>query len=232
MDGPRDDQWGAIRIGLAHGAVTNFSEDGEGVNLIDPNRATRAGLAYLALGDWHGAVEIGPRTRYSGTPEPDRFKHDRPGEALVVSIEGASALPQVTRLETGSFLWRTLELELLDGDDAIGLMDSYLPATHLRRRSLIRLIANGRVRLDMRSALSAAVERIRPDFAYLEFEDAGLSTECEASDLDAIARTGALRDVAEALYSEARDTSRSSEEREVASAALNRLYALAQAVSR
>lgn len=51
-----------------------------------PYRARRAGLDYLALGDWHGAVEVDQRTHYCGTPEPDRFKHQRPGTALLVSI--------------------------------------------------------------------------------------------------------------------------------------------------
>lgn len=113
---------GTIRIGLAHGAVRSFSEEGDGLDVIAPDRARRAGLSYLALGDWHGGIEIDPRTRYSGTPEPDRFKHDRPGEALLVSIEGASAFPDVAPLETGSFSWRTLACDLLDSDDAVARM--------------------------------------------------------------------------------------------------------------
>src|SRR5690606_25398182 len=59
---------GTIRIGRAHGAVQSFSEEGNGLDVIAPDRARRAGLSYLALGDWHGGVEIDPRTRYSGTP--------------------------------------------------------------------------------------------------------------------------------------------------------------------
>src|SRR5690606_17806357 len=75
---------GSIRVGLAHGAIQSFSEDAAASEVIAPDRARRAVLDYLALGDWHGAVGIDARTRYSGTPEPDRFKHDRPGEALLV----------------------------------------------------------------------------------------------------------------------------------------------------
>ncbi|MBV8399718.1 MAG: metallophosphoesterase, partial [Acetobacteraceae bacterium] len=59
----------AIRLGLAHGSVRSFGRDDTTThNLIAPDRADRAGLAYLALGDWHGAQEFGPRTWYSGTP--------------------------------------------------------------------------------------------------------------------------------------------------------------------
>lgn len=221
---------GTIRIGLAHGAVQSFSEDGDGLDVIAPDRARRAGLAYLALGDWHGGVEIDARTRYSGAPEPDRFKHDRPGEALLVSIDAASALPDVTPLETGSFSWRSLALDLLDSDDAVARMEALLPETRLRRRTLARLVVGGRTRLEGRAALGAAIEGARPDFAHLEFDDEGLATECEAGDLNAIDRAGALRDAADALLAEAGDGARSAEDREIAQAALGRLYAYAQAV--
>lgn len=222
---------GTIRIGLAHGAVTSFSEEGAGLDVIAPDRARRAGLSYLALGDWHGGVEIDPRTRYSGTPEPDRFKHDRPGEALLVSIEGAAALPDVTVLETGTFSWRTLALDLLDGEDAVALMQSLLPEARARRQVLVTLVAGGLARLEARAALARAVENARPDFAWLSFDDAALATECDAGDLDAIDRAGALREAADALLAEAGDTARSAEEREIARAALGRLYAYAQVVA-
>lgn len=219
---------GTIRIGLAHGAVQSFSEEGNGLDVIAPDRARRAGLSYLALGDWHGGLAIDPRTRYSGTPEPDRFKHDRPGEALLVSIEGVSALPDVTTLETGSFSWRTVALDLLDGDDAVARMEALLPEARLRRHALVTLVAGGRARLDARTALGLAVENARPDFAHLDYDDSQLATECEAGDLDAIDRAGALREAADALLAETGDASRSTEEREIARAALGRLYAYAQ----
>jgi len=222
---------GTIRIGLAHGAVQSFSEEGSGLDVIAPDRVRRAGLSYLALGDWHGGVEIDPRTRYSGAPEPDRFKHDRPGQALLVSIEGAPALPDVTPLETGSFTWRTLAFELLDGDDAVARMEALLPEARLRRRALVRLVAGGRSRLEARTALASAVESARPDFALFEFDDGRLATECEAGDLDTIDRAGALREAADALLAEAGDAARSAEERKIARAALGRLYAYAQTVA-
>lgn len=221
---------GTIRLGLAHGAVKDFSEDGTGLDVISPDRARRAGLSYLALGDWHGGVEIDARTRYSGTPEPDRFKHDRPGEALLVSLDGPSALPQVTTFPTGSFAWRTIALDLFDGEDAAGRMETLLPEARLRRHALITLVAGGRVRLESRTALASAVDNARPDFAYLDFDDRNLATECEAGDLDAIDRAGALREAAEALLAEAEDDTRSAPEREIAQAALARLYAYARAI--
>lgn len=222
---------GTIRIGLAHGAVQSFSEEGRSNDVIAPDRARRAGLAYLALGDWHGGVEVDPRTRYSGTPEPDRFKHDRPGEALLVALDSPSALPQVTPLPIGTFSWRTLNLNVLDGDDPHETLGRLLPEGPSRRRSLVRLIASGHVSLTSRSALAAAIDHVSADFASLDFQDSDLLTACEVADLDAIDRGGALREAAEALLSQAADTGRSAEDRDIAAAALGRLHAYAQAVT-
>ncbi|HKR15887.1 DNA repair exonuclease [Rhizorhapis sp.] len=222
---------GAIRIGLAHGAIRDFSEDTVASDVIAPDRADRAGLSYLALGDWHGAMRVDPRTWYSGTPEQDRFKHDRPGEALLVSIASSSALPEVEALGTASFAWRSFDLHLLDGDDPATVLTSLLPEVRDRRQTLARVIATGRSRLAQRSTLTREIEIAAPDFAWLELDDSGLATECEVDDLDAIDRGGALREAANALFAEARDESLSVTERDIASGALARLYSYAQTVS-
>ena len=222
---------GAIRIGLAHGAVRDFSEDTIASEVIAPNRAERAGLSYLALGDWHGAMRVDPRTWYSGTPEQDRFKHDRPGETLLVSIAGGSASPEVEVLATASFAWRSFDLHLLDGDDPTAALSTLLPEVRDRRQTLARVIATGRSRLALRAMLTRDIEIAAPDFAWLELDDSSLVTECEVDDLDAIDRGGALREAANALLTEARDESRSAAERDIANAALARLYSYAQTVS-
>ncbi len=222
---------GAIRIGLAHGAIREFSEDTVASEVIAPNRADRAGLSYLALGDWHGAMRIDSRTWYSGTPEQDRFKHDRPGEALLVSIASGSASPEVEALPAASFSWRSFDLHLLDGDDATAALQPLLPEARDRRQTLARVIATGRSRLALRAVLTREIEQAVPDFAWLELDESGLATECEVDDLDAIDRGGALREAADALLAEARDENRSAAERDVAGAALARLYSYAQTVS-
>lgn len=229
MDGAAT-QEGVIRIGLAHGAIQSFSEEAAASDVIAPDRARRAGLDYLALGDWHGAVEVDPRTRYSGAPEPDRFKHDAPGTALLVSIAGRSAPPEITPLPTASFAWRTLALHLLDGDDPSPALETLLPQHRDRRQALVRVVATGRSRLAARAALTQAMDGAVPDFAFLELDDTGLATECEVEDLDLIDRAGALREAANALLTEAGDESRSADDRDIAQAALARLYSYAQAV--
>jgi len=222
---------GAIRIGLAHGPIQSFSEDAAVSEVIAPDRARRAGLAYLALGDWHGAVAVDPRTHYSGTPEPDRFKHNRPGEALLVSIADASALPDVTPLETARFSWRTLALDLLADDDPVPALAALLPQDKDRRQALARVVATGRSRLAGRAALVQAIAHAAPDFAFLELDESSLATECEVADLDWIDRAGALRDAANALLAEAGNESCTTAEREIARAALARLFSYAQAAA-
>ena len=230
MDGePTSD--GVLRIGLAHGAVQSFSEEANAADVIAPDRARRAGLAYLGLGDWHGPVEVDARTRYCGTPEPDRFKHERPGEACLVSIAGPNAPPEVTCLRTSSFDWRTIELHLLDGDDPPDRLEHQLPDARDRRQTLARIRATGRCRLPGRTALFEAIERAAPDFAFLELDAGELATECDVSDLDGIDRAGALREAANALLAEANDEARAASERDIARAALARLHSYAQAVA-
>lgn len=222
---------GAIRIGLAHGPIQSFSEDSGASEVIAPDRARRAGLDYFALGDWHGALEVDPRTRYSGAPEQDRFKHDRPGEALLVEIATAGAVPQVTALPTSAFTWLTLEMHLMGDDDPTPALAALLPDLRDRRQTLVRLVATGRSGLAARTTLAAAVMEAVPDFAWLSLDDTALATDCAVKDLDRIDRAGALREAADALLAEGEDASRSAADRAVATAALARLYGYAQAVS-
>lgn len=230
MDGAATPE-GTLRIGLAHGAIRDFSEEGGAMDVIAPDRAARAGLDYLALGDWHGPLTVDARTRYSGTPEPDRFKHQRPGEALLVTIAGCSAPPEVSGLPTASFDWRSLDLHLLDGYDPMQVLEALLPEPRRRRQTLLQLVATGHSRLSSRTALAEAIARAVPDFAFLELDEDGLVTDCEAGDLDLIDRAGALREAAAALLADAEDESRSAGERQIARAALARLFSYAQAVA-
>ena len=93
---------GIIRVGLAHGTVRGFGSEGSDVpNYIAPDRPSRAGLSYLALGDWHGQQKITDRCWYSGTPETDGFDVTNGGQALLVDIEAPGAAPAVTARERG-----------------------------------------------------------------------------------------------------------------------------------
>ena len=220
---------GTIRIGLAHGAIQNFTEDASTEDVIAPDRARRAKLDYLALGDWHGTIQVDPRTYYSGTPEPDRFKHNRPGVALLVSIDAAGEAPQVRELETGTFQWQTMELEILSQDDPAAALQAVMPDLAHRRYVLANIMASGHTRLAHNAALMADAEQAAPDFAWFEINTDQLHLEYEVDDLDEIEQGGALRVAADSLMAEIKNLALPAQMRSVASAALARLYRHAKA---
>ena len=216
---------GSLRIGLAHGGVVTFGSENDGAETIPPDRATSAGLDYLALGDWHGCTQIGDRTYYSGSPERDRFKHQGWGVCLAVVVPGSGAVPEVTEVRTGQFDWRDVSLPLTPEQDAVDALSTALPQDgSARRNTLVRVRASGWVRLPQRMELARAAQDAAPEFGYFEFSDAEMTTECAPDDLDDIAPSGALRMAADALFADAEDGTTSAEDRAVAEAALRRLY--------
>ncbi|CAN7564829.1 metallophosphoesterase family protein [Variovorax sp. LjRoot178] len=115
---------GLLRIGLAHGSLQGvLAEDIDSTNPIAPERAQRARLDYLALGDWHGRKRIDARTWYAGTPEPDRFKANDAGHALLVEIAAPGTEPQVTSLPVGKYRWQAMAVALRVASDVDGLSD-------------------------------------------------------------------------------------------------------------
>lgn len=216
---------GARRIGLGHGAITDFSGEEGTTGIIPPDRAQRSGLDYLALGDWHGQLQVNPATWYSGTPEQEGFKHDAPGAALLVALEGPA--PKVTPVAVGGFRWLRPQIELLPGEDSIARIAAALPKTGARDH-LVRLTVTGRLPLAERAALEADLSHRAPDFGWFSHDLTRLAVEAMSEDLDQIDRAGALRQAAETLLAEVGDTSLSQAERNIAAAALSRLYALAQ----
>lgn len=217
---------GARRIGLGHGAITDFSGEEGALRIIPPDRAVRSGLDYLALGDWHGQMQVTPNTWYSGTPEPDGFKHDTPGAALMVTLAGSA---EVTPVETAQFRWRRPTLDLLPGEDVTARLAAALPQSRARDH-LLRLAVTGRLPLADRAALEAGLAARAPDFGWFAADLSALAIEALPEDLDQIDRAGALRQAAEVLLAEAGDTTLSQSDRDTASAALARLYALSQEV--
>ena len=218
----------AVRIGLAHGSVTSFdsSEEG-GSSVIPPDRACRSGLAYLALGDWHGQMSVGAETWYSGTPEADGFKHTQSPAALLVEIAGPRAPATVTSLPTGLLTWQRAELDLSETEDATAAHDRLLPLLADRALTLFDLKARGRTPGLARVALEQAVQRVAPDFLWHSADFSALGLVHDITDLDAIDRQGALRAAADALSREATDPALPPDQRATAEAALSQLFSYA-----
>ncbi len=217
---------GARRIGLGHGAITDFSGEEGATGIIPPDRAARSGLDYLALGDWHGQMQVTPTTWYSGTPEPDGFKHDVPGAALLVTLDGPA---QVTPVETAHFRWTCPALDLLPGEDVVARVAAALPLARARDH-LVRLTVTGRLPLADCAALETDLAARAPDFGWFAADLSTLAVEALPEDLDQIDRVGALRQAADMLLAEAGNAALSQADRDTARAALARLYALTQKV--
>ena len=184
---------GHVRIGVAHGSVQGvLAEDIDSANPIGAARATRAKLDYLALGDWHGCKQIDDRTWYSGTPEPDRFKGNEPGYALLVEIDAPGAAPRVTRLETGQFNWQAWEQTVAvasDVDEFIARLAKFGASDVLSIRVAGQIDLAGLQRI--RAALShteAKVRSVQADLTALRL----LPT---AADIAALKADGYLGDV-------------------------------------
>ena len=181
------------RVGLAHGAVQGLlAEDMAATNPIAADRAARARLDYLALGDWHGTRRVDERTWYSGTPEPDRFRNNDAGQVLWVRLHGPGAVPQVQAEAVARHRWRQAEWQLdvpSDVDTAVAELAA------VQADEVLQLTLSGRVDLAghhrLQQALQAAEARLRALLA-----DAGaLRLMPTADDIAALQADGYLGEV-------------------------------------
>lgn len=200
MDGAETPE-GTVRIGLAHGSVQGFGSGSEGdaEAIIDAARARRARLDFLALGDWHGATRINARTWYSGTPEPERFKDNEPGEALAVQIAGAGAEPAVERVATGHYVWIEERTAIASAAD-LALVERRVRArAPSPDRVVLRLVLEGNVAVGEIAAIEQWQERFSGDVEHLEVDMDGMSTEATIFDADVLGPVGELRTAADDL---------------------------------
>jgi DNA repair exonuclease SbcCD nuclease subunit len=217
---------GAIRIGLAHGSTQGFGSESTTSISITPTRARDAGLQYLALGDWHGTREVAPSTWYSGTPEPDGFQDNDPGNVLLVTISGPGAPARIERCPTAEMTWLSRRLSVRSTSDLSPLLAEIAAAGEAACRMLIEIALEGEVALaddaDIRSALA---QKIDPKLFHLECQTDRLVLAPAADDLAAL-HDPALRQIAQELSRAAQSPG---PDAAVAALALRRLYCLARA---
>ena len=218
---------GSLRIGVAHGGVHEFVQDAVQSCAIDPQAAGRAGLDYLALGDWHGHKMIDPRTWYAGTPEPDRFPDNEPGYVLLVELS-PGAEPKVERVPVARYHWSRDALDLTDGADPIAVFDALHEEGAARSHRLAKVTVTGTTRMDARTAFLRHVEDRRASYAHLETSHDALTTLVSADGFDALDREGSLRQTAERLHARSLSTEIGADERGTARLALDLLMTLAE----
>lgn len=216
---------GAVRVGLAHGSLSNRLPEGDARNEIADDRAATANLDYLALGDWHGALEIAPKTWYSGTPEPDRFPRNDPGNALIVSIEHGGAAASIEKVPVGRFHWLRREIVCGvsgDEDPVAGIEALIAGAAGNPETTLLHLVVSGTVDLAGRRRIEGCLDAWQARLRYLHRDLDGLLDEPSADDLDAIDKSGFVRAAVDRLKAKAEDPA--DPERNVARTALRILY--------
>ena len=211
---------GVLRIGLAHGSITEFGASSESTNLIPPDRARLAGLDYLGLGDWHGFLTVGDRTAYSGTPEVDGFGREEAGGCIAATIRTAD-MPDLTRVETGRYRWLTRRWDLNgleDFDSRMASLRQEGPLADMLVSLKLAGVASLAERVTIRSALE---DRLAHELRHLEADADGLSARPTAEDVAQIDVQGALANAASSLRARAEGGGPGAH---LAAAALERLY--------
>ncbi len=184
---------GLLRIGLAHGSVQGIlAQDIDSPNPIAPDRAQRARLDYLALGDWHGTRQINDATWYSGTPEPDRFKSNGSGQVLSVEITAVGAAPQVQTLSSASFAWLSWQENLMVDSDLDVLLDKL---AHLPENTVLELQIGGHTDLAGQQRLQAGLAKAEAHLRSLQYDLGGLQFLPTDADIIALHADGYVGEV-------------------------------------
>jgi DNA repair exonuclease SbcCD nuclease subunit len=214
---------GALRIGLAHGSIVNFGREGEATNPIDPARPTRAGLDYLALGDWHRTMQVTPTAWYAGTPEPDRAGRQECGTALFVDVGGAGAPVSVTPHTTGTYRWITHSERLADASGLANLDKRLRSETDLAR-CVIRLQLQGFLPIAAYDELQRRLVDLEAAVFHLDVDHEELAVRPTQADLESIDFDGVLARAADRLRGVLDDAAQAPDARHHAEEALVELY--------
>ena len=182
-----------VRVGVAHGSVKSQLPEGSKVhNEIAADRADRARLDYLALGDWHGTKCIDSRTWYSGTPEQERFKDNDPGNVLLVDIASPGAEPEVSVHRVGVHRWIRLERTLSVSSDLDRLLQEL---GGLDENAVIDLDVSGQLDLADQQRLQHAVDQLAARHRSFTFNDDDLHLEPSDEDIVGLGADGYVGEV-------------------------------------
>lgn len=159
----------APRVLLAHGSVQGFGS-GTDVNALNLERLPTGELDYIALGDWHGLMQVQSKAWYCGTPEPDRFPtgpEDQRSQVILADLT-RSQDPQVRTIATGRLAWHRITMQL-QGLPDLERLQHQLDACIGRRagRDLLRLELHGRLGLDAHRRLQALLDELSAQLLHV-----------------------------------------------------------------
>jgi hypothetical protein len=166
---------------LAHGSTQDFTgqaddeESGRAAgNLIDLASLAEHAFDYIALGDWHGAKQVGSKAWYSGTPELDRFPKGadhKQGCVLAVTATRGER-PSVEIVSTARMGWHCLAYDFTDdhGLERLQGAASQLIGS-IANSSLLHLDLTGSIGLQTAAELDAYLETLRARILRLKLTD-------------------------------------------------------------
>ena len=169
------------RVVLAHGSTQGFGSQADdeesaafATNQIDLSRLADTAFDYIALGDWHGTKQVGPKAWYAGTPELDRFpkgEANDPGHVLAV-VATHGALPQVTPIQTARFRWHQHAFDFSD-DAALARLQQHLDGLIANRahEDFLRLELSGSLGIEATTELEQFVEALQARLLRLKFSN-------------------------------------------------------------
>lgn len=159
----------APRVLLAHGSVQGFGS-GTDVNALNLERLPTGELDYIALGDWHGLMQVQQKAWYSGTPEPDRFptgEDDQRSQVVLADLTRGDD-PQVQTIPTGRIAWHRITMQLQGMPDLERLQHQLDACIGSRAgRDLLRLELHGRLGLDAHRRLQALLDELSEQLLHL-----------------------------------------------------------------
>lgn len=188
-----------IRIGMAHGPITDFAalsgRDSKSANLLDINRMLAKGLDYIALGDWHGTLSYHQRAWYSGAHEPTNFKENGQGNVLVVEIDAPGSVPKVEDVAVAATKWLKLNKDFAE-DKQVDELAAELEAIPERSATLLQLTLSGTLSIGAKARLENLLQGYDQRFALLRVNDEGVRPEPSDEELNSFKADGIIGDVA------------------------------------
>lgn len=172
----------AIRIGLAHGSLDLPNYQSIAQHPIPPDAATRYGLDYVALGDWH-STSIHQNLAYPGSPELTAPDERDSGNVLLVEISAPSTPPAVTRLRSGSLSKVTLDRVVQTNSSLTDLCEEI--ANIASPTTLLELAIKGTVSNSEQYIIQRIKNLIEKEFVWSRFSDSALIPEGARADLPA-----------------------------------------------
>lgn len=183
------DTSGKARIGIAHGSLSGLSPDFNGDYFpMTPAELEAVGVDVWLLGHTHirypnADAGCNARIFYPATPEPDGFRCDHPGYALVISVE-ADGHVEFKSVTTGKFHFH----EIVESD-----VESASDLDRVERRisefrggqHLVKLKLQGRLDGESFTELAAFIERLEDCVEHLEVDQDELLKAVRQADIDA-----------------------------------------------